>query len=60
MAFSDFDKANIGSIVAGHGNWFTAELIRLIVKADVENRYKLSVVYPEEVAAVEKWGRKNS
>lgn len=49
---TEHDKRIIDKIASGHGDWFTAHLIRLILKADVTNRFKLHQVYPEEVEAV--------
>ena len=54
MPLSEFDKEHIREILYGcHGDWFTAQLLRLILKADYENRAKLAVVFPEEVREVE-------
>ncbi len=47
-----FDKDNVESILDGRGDWFTACLLRLIIKADRENRIKLHMVYPEEVNCI--------
>jgi hypothetical protein len=55
MSMTEFDRANIGAIVAGEGDWFNAHLIRLIAKADLPNRSRLFVIYPEQVRAYEKW-----
>lgn len=53
---NDHDRAHIGRIIAdGYGDWFTAHLLRLIKKADAENRTRLATLYPEEVAAVIEW-----
>ena len=52
---SEFDKAEIGTILRGHGDWFTAQLLRLIAKADKGNLEKLRVSFPDEVALVEKY-----
>ncbi len=52
MEMSDYDKANIREILAGHGDWYGAYLIRLIAKADNNNLRKLVRVYPDEVKAV--------
>ena len=41
--------------VGPHHSHFTAELYRLIQKADFENRYKLKQVYPLHVAMFEEW-----
>ena len=52
MEMSDYDKASIGEILAGLGDWYAAHLIRLIVKADGNNLRLLARVYPDEVKAV--------
>lgn len=36
-------------------SWFTAHLVRLIQKADSDNRELLRMAYPDEVAAFERW-----
>jgi hypothetical protein len=38
-------------------NWFTAELFRLIAKADEVNRIRLGMGFPEEVRVFEAWKR---
>lgn len=55
MPLSAFDRTNIGSIIQGHGDWFTAHLLRLIDTADPINRDRLRISYPEEVGAYERW-----
>ena len=55
MPLSDYDRQVLGDIVAGHGDWFTAHLLRLIAKADNENRDRIRAGFPEEVAAYEWW-----
>lgn len=52
---SPFDAENVGSILAGSGDWFSAQLLRLIAKADDKNLALLRSVYPTHVAAYEKW-----
>ena len=52
---SEHDKEHIADIVAGYGDWFSAELIRLIGKADRENRTLLRQVFPDHVEAYERW-----
>lgn len=52
---SEYDKQNIGRILDGEGTWFTANLLRLIAKADENNRERLRKSFPEEVAAIEKF-----
>jgi len=57
MPLSQFDRDNVEAILSGHGDWFTAQLMRLVVKADMKNRRLLTKGFPEEVALVEKaWG----
>ena len=55
MKNKDFDRKNIQLILEGHGDWFTAQLLRLIAKADNINRERLRVGFPEEVKAYESW-----
>lgn len=52
---SEYDRAHIEDIIAGHGTWFTAELLRLINKASFEHKARLRLGFPEEVLAVENW-----
>ena len=52
---SEYDRANVGAIIAGDGDWFSAQLLRLIRKADFENRAKLRLGFPDHVAAIERW-----
>jgi hypothetical protein len=51
--FSQWDRDNIDSILSGHGTWFHAGLLRLIMHADMENRALLRLGFPEEVAFLE-------
>ena len=53
MEPSDFDRAHISNILNGMGDWFGADLIRLIAHADAENRERLRQVFPEHVEAYE-------
>lgn len=52
---NEYDKQNIGLILSGEGTWFTAHLLRLIAKADEDNKERLRASFPEEVMAVEVW-----
>lgn len=57
MPLSQFDCENVVPILRGHGDWFTAQLMRLVVKADSTNRDRLAMGFPEEVLLVEQaWG----
>lgn len=49
ICLSEFDD-----ILLGHGDWFDAQLIRLIAKADSVNRERLRKGYPAEVREVER------
>ena len=54
MTLSEFDRENIGSILTdSRKDWFTAQLLRLIVKADQHHRALLAQGFPEEVRLVE-------
>jgi len=56
MPLTDFDKNNIDRIMSGEGtSWYTAQLLRLMAKADTENLTKLAYVYPEEFIAFCNW-----
>ncbi|MEE9592265.1 MAG: hypothetical protein V3W28_01645 [Thermoplasmata archaeon] len=50
---SPYDKARVGKILRGKGNWYGALLFHLIAKADRANLAILRKAYPEHVAAVE-------
>lgn len=52
---SDYDKTHVREIIGGHGDWFTADLLRLIAHADKNNIEKIRLGFPEEVEAYEKW-----
>ena len=58
---SDYDRAHIGNIIHGEGDWFTARLIRaldtLLPHADDMNVMRLRSAFPKEVAAYEEWYR---
>lgn len=57
MGISEYDRANVQLILRGHGDWFSAELLRLIAKADSANREKLRLAFPDAVKAWEDWYR---
>ena len=57
---SEYDKAHIGSILAGAGTWFNAHLLRLISKADKDNIESLRKGFPEQVEAFEKFNKGKS
>lgn len=49
---SKYDRKNVGSLLSGEGDWFTAHLFRLIAKADNSNRARLHIAFPDEVDLV--------
>lgn len=55
MTLSKFDRENIPAIMSGHGDWFTAQLLRLIAKADKQHRALLAKGFSEEVWLVENY-----
>lgn len=57
---SEFDRENMQTILLGHGTWFTAQLLRLIAKADLNNLERLRKGFPEVVEAYETWRREDN
>lgn len=55
---SDYDRAHVEEIIAGHGDWFTAYLLRLMHKADSQNFAKLAMAFPEEAAVYIMWQKR--
>jgi hypothetical protein len=57
LPLSDFDRRHIHYIMEGHGDWFSAELLRFINNGhpDGQNLARLRHAFPDEVAAVEWW-----
>ena len=41
--------------MGSHGDWFTSHLLRLIRKADPQNRELIRLGFPDHVAAYERW-----
>ena len=54
---TEYDRKSVGKILRGHGTWFGAELLRLIAHADLDNREKIRLGFPDYVAAYEAWDR---
>ena len=57
---SDYDRLHISDIMNGRGSNFSAQLLRLIAKADERNMTIISQVYPEHVAAYKRWMESDS
>jgi len=53
--FSMYDQQHMEDILSGHGDWFHAQLARLIAKADEINIERLREGFPNEVAFYEAW-----
>jgi len=54
---SNFDRENMDRLLAGYGDWFSAKLMRLIMKADRENKERLRIAFPDHVQAYEDYMR---
>ena len=52
---TQYETTHLDEILGGVGGWYTACLLRLIVKADKHDRALLAEVYPEEVALVNEY-----
>ena len=59
---SEFDRDHVEQILGGHGDWFSAHLLRLYAKADDGNRSRLRDAFPYHAAAYDDWftGRRPS
>jgi len=47
----------MGRILAGDFDWFSAKLMRLIMKADTDNKELLRQVFPDHVQAYDDYVR---
>lgn len=52
---SDFDVENINEIMDGHGDWFSAQLLRLCQKADQHTLAQIRLGFPDHVLLFEGW-----
>lgn len=52
---SEYDETHMDDIMAGHGDWFTAQLLRLCAKADAGNLERIREGFPDVVATYEEW-----
>jgi hypothetical protein len=57
---SDFDRSHINAIMEGHGDWFSAQLLRLCHKADPTTLDQIRQGFPDHVALYEEWRRGDS
>ena len=53
---SQYDLENVEAVLNDpKADWFGAQLLKLIAKADIHNRSKLRLAFPEYVEAYERW-----
>ena len=56
MPLSEYDKAHVGDILDGSGDWYSAFTLRFLnkiyFKADTINKRKLWAVFSEEIIAL--------
>ena len=57
---SKYDIDNVDSILNGRGDWFSAQLLRLISKADQLNKERIRKGFPDHVALYESWYYKDA
>lgn len=50
---SDYDREHINEIMEGHGDWFSAQLLRLLQKADHETHEQVRAGFPDHVQLYE-------
>jgi hypothetical protein len=55
MSVSEYDRAHMGEIMMGEGDWFSAHLFRLMHRCDPTNFAKLQQVYPEHAQVYLDW-----
>ena len=49
---NEFDKENVRNILAGHGDWYGAQLLRTIALGSAMEQRLFYISYPEEMQAV--------
>jgi len=54
LQISEHDRLNVEEVMA-NGDWWSADMLRLIAKSDIMHRMLLSVVFPSHVLAYEDW-----
>lgn len=52
---SKYDRENIDMIMDGYGDWFSAQLLRLCRKADLDTLEQIRQGFPDHVRLYEKW-----
>jgi hypothetical protein len=57
---SNYDIEHVESILRGDGDWFSAQLLRLIAKADDFNKERIRKGFPNHVALWEAWYYKDA
>jgi hypothetical protein len=54
---SRYDEENAEKIICGFGDWMSARILQLLVKADMETLEQFRLGFPDHVALYEKWKR---
>lgn len=55
LRVSDYDRTRMDQIMMGEGDSFSRQLLRLIAKADGENRESIRKGFPDHVALYTDW-----
>ena len=54
LTISDFDRDNVGTVLKTGDHW-SAHLLRLIAKSDLEHMAAIALVFPSHVQAYQDW-----
>lgn len=57
---SEYDRSAVEEIMSGEGDWMSAQIMRLIAKADPVTREQFRLGFPDHVALYEAWHRRQS
>lgn len=57
---SDYDRENIDMIMDGYGDWFSAQLLRLLRKADRGTLEQVRRGFPDHVKLFEQWAENST
>jgi hypothetical protein len=49
--------ATVSELLASDADWFTARFLRFMQRCDAQNLARLALVFPEHVAALQRWRR---
>jgi len=54
LQISEYDRTHVGEVIST-GNWWGADMLRLIKRSDQGHRTMLSICFPTYVSALEAW-----